>query len=143
MANSVRDSNGVEVTDFSTSKIYGMNIVHFTSFNPTSATYIYNEAGEANVVSGQVNTQDFVGLKCLSIYVPTLGSTSIDFRIEGKVGDEAIWSDIYVHTVLVAMTEAMIIPIGEYVKLYRVGVKVNTDGTDIINCHTVIIDRHT
>ena len=142
MGESTRISNGVEVVDFYTNKIYGMNINHFVSFDPTSETYIYNEAGESDIISGEIDIKDFVGSKSLSIYVPTLGSSSIDFQIEGKVAKESIWSAIYVQTVSVAMTNAIIISINEYIQVYRVGVKVNTNGTDIINCHTVIIDRH-
>lgn len=136
-----RDSNGVTVTDFATTNVYGMDIDHFSSFNPTSATYIYNEAGETAITSGEVDVKEYVGSKIISISVPTLGSTSIDFRIEGKLKNMPVWFEIYVENVSVATTTAIIIPISEDMTSYRVGVKVNTNGTDVIDCSTHFITK--
>jgi len=140
-----RDSNGVTVTDISTGLIYGMNIDHFTAYNPTSTSYIYNEAGESAATSGLVSIVTDVGPKTLHISVPTLGSVSIDFRLEGRVGTEmTTWSDLYTVNVDAATTAAVgdiSIPISEYVTAYRLGVKVNTNGTDVINCTTSIITQ--
>jgi len=136
-----RDENGVTVTDRGTTKIYGLDIDHFSAFNPTSATYIYNEDGESAATSGEVETEDHIGTKTVSVSVPTLGSTSIDFRIEGKVANSPVWAEIYVLNVAAATTEAVIIPVNEYVKAYRIGVKVNTNGTDVIDVNTSVISK--
>ena len=141
---SIRDSNGVEVTDFQTRKIYGMHINHFDTFDPTSATYIYNDAGGSAIASGEVDLEEHVGLKTLVVSVPTLGSTSIDFRIEGKVGTMATWSNVYTFNVSAAhgAGEDIIVPIMEYLTAFRIGVKVNTNGTDVINCRTTVISSN-
>jgi hypothetical protein len=120
-----------------------MHIDHYTAFNPTSATYIYNEAGGSAATSGEVNLTGNFGPKTLIISVPTLGSTSIDFRLEGKVGKTmTTWSNIYTKNVSAATTIDIIIPISEYVTAYRLAVKVNTNGTDVINCSTSIINAN-
>lgn len=135
-----RDSNGVTVTDFSTGSLYGMHIDHYTAFDPDSATYVYNEAGGQTSSSGEVSLLGLSGPKTLVIYVPTLGSTSIDFRLEGKVGAMATWTEIYVENVTSAMTIGKCIPICEYFTAYRLGVKVNTDGEDLIYCTTSVVN---
>lgn len=137
---SARDSNGVTVTDFVSSMAYGVHIDHYSAFNPTSATYIYNEAGGSAATSGEVGLVGHTGHKTVVISVPTLGSTSIDFRLEGKVGTTmTTWAGIYTLNVDTATTEDIIIPISEYITSYRLGVKVNTNGTDVINCSTSAI----
>jgi len=135
-----RDLNGVTVTDFRLGSKYGMHIDHFSNFNPTSSTYIYNEAGESAVTSGEIGVIGNDGAKTLIISVPTLGSTSIDFRLECKVGiSMTTWAEILVVNVAAATTIDIPIPISEYMTAYRLGVKVNTNGTDVINCSTSII----
>lgn len=135
-----RDSNGVTVTDFSTAIAYGMHIDHYSAFNPTSATYIYNEAGGSTATSGEVILTGNTGPKTLVISVPTLGSTSLDFRLEGKVGTSmTTWANIYTINVSSPTTTDIIIPISEYITSYRLGVKVNTNGADNISCSTSII----
>lgn len=134
-----RDVNGVTVTDFRTSLIYGQHIDHFTSFNPTTSGYIYNETGGFSATSGEVSLRGLLGSKTLVISVPTLGSTSLDFRLEGKVGTAmTTWSNIFTKNVASATTSNtdIIIPISEYITSYRLGVKTNTNGTDVINCST-------
>jgi len=135
-----RDSNGVTVTDFATGMAYGVHIDHYTAFNPTSATYIYNEAGESAAASGEVGLVGHIGVKSVVISVPQLGSASLDFRLEGKVGTTmSTWSNIFTKNVAATTTIDIIIPISEYITAYRLGVKVNTNGTDIINCSTSVI----
>ncbi len=135
-----RDSNGVTVTDFRSSMAYGMHIDHYTAFNPTSATYIYNEAGGSAATSGEVDLTGITGPKTLIISVSVLNSTSIDFRLEGKVGTAmTTWGDIATATVDATLTIDTIIPISEYITSYRLGVKVNTNGTDTIDCSTSVV----
>lgn len=137
-----RDSNGVTVTDFTKGASYGMHIDHYTAFNPTSATYIYNEAGESAAASGEVSLIGHFGPKTLIISVPTLGSTSIDFRLEGKVGTTmTTWANIFTKNIADMTTIDVMIPISEYITAYRLGVKVNTNGTDVINCSTSVINK--
>jgi hypothetical protein len=137
-----RDVNGVTVTDFRSGLAYGQHIDHFTAFNPTSTSYVYNEAGGTDADSGEVNLLGNFGAKTLVISVPTLGSTSIDFRLEGKVGTTmTTWSNIYTVNISATTTVDTIIPIAEYITAYRLGVKVNTNGTDVINASTSIINH--
>ena len=138
---STLEVNGVTVIHFGTTKIFGIDIDHFSNFNPTSATYIYNEAGESDIDSGEVDAEEHVGSKTISISVPTLGSTSIDFRIEGKLRNMPVWSEIFVQNVSVATTTAIIIPISEDMTSYRVGVKVNTNGVDVIDCSSRFVTK--
>jgi len=86
-----RDSNGVTVYDYTN----GMNIDHYVAYNPTSATYVYNDIGGQTATSGSVDMPTRLNAKTLNISVPTLGSTSIDFRLEGKVGTTmTTWADL-------------------------------------------------
>lgn len=135
-----RDSNGVEVTDTYNSLGYGLDIDHYTSFNPTSTTYVYNEAGGQTALSGSVNMTGHIGPKTLAVSVPTLGSTSIDFRLEYQVGSSmSTWVSAYTFNVSAATTEDIGIPISEYMTAYRLGIKVNTNGTDVVNGTTSAI----
>lgn len=134
------DSNGVEVTNFTKGASYGMHIDHFTAFNPTSSSYVYNEAGGTTTTDGEVLITGNTGPKTLHISVPTLASTSLDFRLEGKSGTRiTTWANIFTFNTTVTTDE--IIPISEYITSYRLGVKVNTNGTDVIDCSTTIINH--
>lgn len=133
-----RDSNGVTVTDFNTSMAYGMHIDHFTAFNPTSTSYVYNETGGTGTTDGEVVITGNTGPKSVHISVPTLGSTSLDFRIEGKIATRiSTWAPLFTFNTTVTVDE--IIPITDYITSYRLGVKVNTNGTDSIDCSTTLI----
>ena len=136
-----RDSNGVTVTDFTTGAAYGLHIDNYTAFNPTSATYIYNEAGESAAASGEVDLTGHFGKKTVAISVPQLGSTSLDFRLEGQVGTAmTTWGLIETLTIDATTTIDTLIEISEYITAYRLGVKVNTNGTDVINCSTSAVN---
>jgi hypothetical protein len=135
-----RDVNGVTVTDFNTGLAYGQHIDHFTSFNPTSTSYVYNEAGGTLTTDGEVDITGIVGPKTLVISVSLLGSTSLDFRLEGKVSTVmSTWANIHTKNIAASSTIDTSIPITEYWTSYRLGVKVNTNGTDIINCSTSVV----
>jgi hypothetical protein len=117
---------------------YGMHIDHFTSFDPSSTSYVYNEAGGTGTTDGEVDVTGNTGPKSLHIAVSTLGSTSLDFQIQGKIATAiSTWAPIFTLNYTTTIDE--IIPISEYITSYRLGVKVNTDGTDTIDCSTTVI----
>ncbi|HDY68341.1 MAG TPA: hypothetical protein ENH85_11195 [Candidatus Scalindua sp.] len=133
-----RDSNGVTVTDFLTSMAYGMHIDHFTSFDPSATFYVFNEAGGSGSTDGEVVITGNTGAKSVHIAVSILGSTSLDFQLQGKIATAiSTWAPLFTFTTTVTVDE--IIPISEYITSYRLGVKVNTDGTDTVDCSTTII----
>ncbi len=130
------DSNGVDVTDSSSGLVSQKHIEHFTAFNPTSTSYIYNEAGETATISGSVDFQGVLGGVTSQVSIPTLGSTSIDVRWEGEVKNSTTWFNIFTKNFTAATTIDYVLPSSEYITNYRVGVKVNTNGTDVISIRT-------
>jgi len=105
----------------------------FSAYNPTSASYIYDEAGGQAATSGQFFVEKY-DEKIIQIAIPTLGSTSIDVRIEGRVKDAGSgrWGEVWTKNYAAATTIDELVVIPELLEYIRVGVKVNTNGTDSI-----------
>lgn len=131
-----REVNGVEYTTSSSGLVSQSHVDHYTAFNPTSTSYIYNEAAGTSTTSGSVSFQGVLGAITSQVSIPTLGSTSIDVRWEGQIENSTTWFGIYTKNFAAATTIDYVLPISEYLTNYRVGVKVNTNGTDVINIRT-------
>lgn len=121
------DENGIIVTDFSygTQK-WGQGASFYSDFDPSLATYIYNEAGGNAFTSGSVNMSDILGGKSLAVSVSTLNSTSITVRAEGLIAG-IIWADIYTQVFTSATVAPELWPLLEWIEAVRVGLKVDTD----------------
>lgn len=126
------DENGVTVINFRREDSYGKQVVFYSAFDTNSLTYIYNEAGESNDDSGEVDLQHIHSSNILQIYIPTLGSASVEVQIEGRGNGFANWSLIYNEVYTSAMSIGDFVNISESVDKIRVGLKVVTPGVDIV-----------
>ena len=77
--------NGVEVVELILSGGVGLHVDFFTGFDPSSTSFVYNEAGGTTTTSGSVNTAYIVGKRTLQISIPTFSSGSITVRAEGQL----------------------------------------------------------
>lgn len=131
-----RTENGITITDEATSRSNIMQCEFFSGYNaPGTGTFYYNSANEVAASSGAVTTKGIYTAKTLLLSIPTLGSTSITIRIEGKTKNSTTWANIYSKTYSVATTIDDIVNVVEYIDQIRIGVKANTTkGTDSVNC---------
>ncbi len=96
----------------------------------TGASYEYNDSQEADDEAGVVEVRRFDQKKTIIIGIPTLGSTSIDVRIEGRIGGR--WGEIVTLNFDSALLIDHIVNVVEQIDDVRVGVKANTPGTDAV-----------
>ena len=130
-----RTENGITITDEATSKSNILQVTFFEAYNPPgTSTFYYNPASEVTSTAGAVTCKGIYTAKTLLLSVPTLGSTSISVRIEGKTKNATTWAEVYTKTFTVASTIDSIINVVEYLDQIRIGVKANTTkGTDSVN----------
>jgi len=130
-----RTENGITLTDEATSKSNIIQATFFDAYNPPgTGTFYYNPASETASTSGAVTCKGIYTSKTLLLSVPTLGSTSISVRIEGKTKNATTWAEVYTKTFTAASTIDSIINVVEYLDQIRIGVKANTSkGTDSVN----------
>ncbi len=126
------DENGVDVTGFRLADSYGKNVSFYSAFNPTSTSFIYNEAGGQAIADGEINLGNIHTKRNIQILILTLGSASITVQIEGRNRNATTWGLIYSKTFTAPTTIDKIINLQEYTDKLRVGVKVATPGTDSI-----------
>ena len=108
-------------------------ITWFAAYNvgdDTGTSYDYNSSQEAGEEAGVVEARRFDQKKTIIIGVDTLGSASIDVRIEGRIGGR--WGEIVTLNFDAATTIDHIVNVVEQVDDIRVGVKANTPGTDSV-----------
>jgi hypothetical protein len=127
------DVNGVDVTDFRLANIEGFNATMFSAFNPTSTSFVYNEAGGVASDSGELDVSNIIEAKTLQVSIPTLGSGSITVIAEGRTKNAPDWGLVWQKTYSAATTIAQLISLLEYVDRLRIGVKVVSNGIDVIN----------
>jgi hypothetical protein len=131
------DDTSIGYSPFSSSLISGGEISHYSSFNPTSATYTFNEAEESAATSGQITIKG-ARHKQVFISVPTLGSSSITFGFFSRPQNMSTWSLIYEEVVTSSTTDDITFPISDFSPIYRVGTKVVGNSTDSVTVTTVI-----
>ena len=129
------DVNGVEVTYIiNSADTAGFHVTFFSSYDPPGTdTYYYNNADGVAATSGAVDASHIFHSRDIHISIPTLGSTSVTIRAEGKLENSTVWSDLYTKTYTAATTEADPWPILEYIDQFRMGAKEADTGTNIIN----------
>lgn len=125
--------NGITVTEFKWADSYGKSADFYSAFNPTSTSYIYNEAGGQAIADGEIDLRHIHSSGIVQISVPTLGSVSLDVRVEARIAGSSTWGLIYSKNYTAATTIDKIVNISEMIDYLRVGVKTTTDGTDVIN----------
>jgi len=105
----------------------------FTNYDPSQTSdYVYNESDASGDEDGKYYCYNYT-LKSIQISIPTLGSTSIGVRIEGRTDssdDLPSWGNIYSKTYTSATTIDDIVMITEYLEYLRVGLIVVGDSTD-------------
>lgn len=105
----------------------------FSSHDPSNISlYIYNESDATNCEAGKYYCFNYT-LKTIQVSIPTLGSTSITMRIEGRTDssdDLTTWGDIYSKTYTSATTIDDFITVTEHTEYIRVGLLVVGDSTD-------------
>lgn len=129
-----RTENGITITDHATAHSNILSCTFFEGYNPPGAsTYYYNSANGTSSLAGAVTCQGIYTAKTLLLSVPTLGSTSITIRIEGKTRNSTTWGDVYTQTFSSATVIDTIINFIEYGYQTRIGVMSNgTKGTDSV-----------
>jgi TRAP-type uncharacterized transport system substrate-binding protein len=130
-----RQENGVTVYDYRTADEVGRRVEFFTDFDPSSTTFIYNEAGEATITSGSVNIEGLIDKGLIQISAPTLGSTSMTIDIEGRNKKSSTWGIIFPKVFTAATTKDLVINVLEDIDAVRVAIKIATDGTDVVSVY--------
>lgn len=108
--------------------------------------YIYNETassyGTDTVTGGEVPALRATEALAVGIRIATLGSTSIDVRIEGRFGTSSQFTEIYTINYTAVNTIDEVINIVERVEAIRVGLKANTAGTDKVDVYALLVGRY-
>jgi hypothetical protein len=127
------DENGVETHLFATSNAGGKYAAHYVDYNPTSTTFVGNQAGGTSTVSGKIDLRDVKGSWDLHVALKTLGSTNMTMLVEGMSQDpqDTTWGKMY--TKIYTVAEDEIIPIGEKADYARVTLKISGNGTDTVS----------
>ncbi len=134
-AYSADNGNGVDIDIDDYAAMYKIHGEWFTAFDPTSASYVYNESGETDVAAGDLDTQFIFTKGNVLVSIPTFGGSSgtITVRIEGRTKDSTVWAEIYTQAYTAATTIAEVFPINSYFDAVRVGVMVaSTPSTDSV-----------
>lgn len=99
----------------------------YSAFDATSTSYVYDAAGGTGATSGQYDVQRF-DEKTILINVATLNSTSVDVRIEGKIG--GTWGDVYTKQYTAATSYPEVVFVTENMEYIRVGLIIVSDAAD-------------
>ena len=118
------NGNGVDTEVFKTLHSFVRTGIWFTNFDPTSLSYVYNEAGGVALTSGLMDIKDIVYARTLYVSIPTLNSASITVRVEVKPAFATEWAEVNTQIITEATTIAILWPVLEYSGEIRVGVMV-------------------
>jgi len=137
------DSDITITTDEHLNKLY-KEVVWFSAYNvgdDTGTSYDYNEQQGATDADGLVEARKYNLKKTVQIDVITLGSTSIDVRVEGRAGSSAEWGEIVTvnFTAVTGANNAHMVNVVEFLEEIRVGVKANTAGTDSVTISGILL----
>jgi len=101
--------------------------------------YVYNETagtfGTDTVTGGEVKTIRYTEAMAVTIAVPTLGSSSVDWRIEGRFGTASQYALIASGTISAATTIDEVVPIAENPEAIRVGLRASSIGGDQVDVY--------
>jgi hypothetical protein len=133
------DDSDLTVSELKFRNSITKDIVWFDSYDLGGSvgtnTYVYNDATGTNSANtdGLVEARNYTEQKSVQISVPTLGSTSIDARVESRAGTDTAWGEIVTVNFASATTIDHIVNVVEYCEEIRVGVRSNgTAGTDSV-----------
>ncbi len=137
------DTDITTSTDDFRGSIY-KEVIWFSAYNvgdDAGATYKYNEAEGTTDDDGKVECRQYNRKKTVQIDVITLGSTSIDVRVEGRAGSSAEWGEIVTinFTAVTGANNSHMVNVLEFIEEIRVGVKANTAGTDSVTITGILL----
>ena len=137
------DSNITISTDAHDNKYY-KEIVWFSVYNvgdDTGTSYDYNESQEAGDSAGLVEARKYNLKKTVQIDLITLGSTSVEVRVEGRAGSSAEWGEIATisFTAATGANNSHMVNVVEFLEEIRVGVKATSAGTDSITVSGILL----
>ena len=128
------NGNGVDAEVFKTLHSFVRTGIWFTAFDPTSISYVYNEAGGVALNSGLMDIKDIVYARTLYISIPTLNSDSITVRVEVKPAFATEWAEVNTQIITDATAIGILWPVLEYSGNIRVGIKVTGPVSgDVVN----------
>ena len=133
------DDSDLTVTETTFRGSISKDVVWFTAYDLGGTigtnTYVYNDSVGTNSANtdGLVECRNFTQKRTIQISIPTLGSTSIDVRIEGRAGTSTTWGEVVTKNFSAATTIDYLINAVEWVEEIRVGARSNgTAGTDSV-----------
>ncbi len=140
------DSNISISTDEHLNKLY-KEVVWFSAYDvggDAGTTYKYNEAEETGDSAGLVEARKYNLNKVIQIDLATLGSTSVEVRVEGRAGSSAEWGEIVTVSFDAATgaNNSHMINVVEFLEEIRVGVKATSAGTDVITVSGILLGDH-
>jgi len=108
----------------------------YKNYDPSNtAYYVYDAADGSGDESGKYYCYNYT-YKTIQISIPTLASTSIAVRIEGRVDsttDLVSWANIYSKTYTSPTTIDDSIMVTEHMEYIRIGLLVTGDSTDDVS----------
>ncbi len=111
----------------------------FDDYNPGTDTYVFNNAGQSDVDAGKIDIKEMFDKIEVKVKIPTLGSTSMTVGVFGKPKNSTTWGMIYdkIYTAITTTGEDDYFPVLERPQDFRIGIKVDTPGTDSV---TIVVD---
>lgn len=140
------DDSDLTVSELTFRGSISKDIVWFTAYdlggNIGTNTYVYNDSSGTNSANtdGLVECRNYTRKRTIQISIPTLGSTSIDVRIEGRAGTSTVWGEVVTRNFSSATTIDYLINAVEWIEEIRVGARSNgTAGTDLITITGILL----
>lgn len=87
---------------------------------------------------GEVKTLKYTEAIAITIGVPTLGSTSIDWIVEGRFGTDSQYASIASGNISSATTIDVLTNVTSNPEAIRIGLKANTPGTDVVDVYGLL-----
>jgi len=123
-------------------------VVFFESFDlggdvGTGGFFVYTSTAPfatSTGAGGEVKTMRYTESMAVQINVPTLGSASIDWQVEGRFGTDSQYALIGTGTISAAnvTTGGVLVNITSNPEALRVGLKPNTPGTDEVDVYALL-----
>jgi hypothetical protein len=128
--------DGAESVRKVTAKASGLQLTVDSAITLTNGTgaWGYFQKKKGTATTDGIHTVDFKK-KSFILNVTTLGSTSLDFQLEGRSGSHSDngWTPIWTQNI--TATGSVYFPIQEPWDLLRLGEKANTPGTDVFSAY--------
>lgn len=95
--------------------------------------------GTDTATGGEVKTMRYTENMAVAIIVPILGSTQIDYRVEGRFGTASQWVSIGTNTISTASAVGELVNITSNPEAIRVGIRARgTAGVDEVDVYALL-----